>query len=266
MQDVSGTLDMAIDAADRLKAALRKRSHRQVRSSDERMLVKATSQAWFRSHKPTVVTSLSAEPLFREVDTAFAILLEYSEQSTLRSKYVKLLTVLKANLVQLRSRSVLASPQPVAQQPDFPKLITDPLMLRILERRWTETLACLQIGADLAATVMMGGLLEALLLARVNRLSDRAPVFTATAAPKDKSGKSRPLKDWGLKDFLDVAHELGWIRQSAKDVGAVLRDYRNYVHPEKERSHGISISSDDSKMFFSVLSNLSSQIIASVNP
>jgi hypothetical protein len=265
MQDVSGTLDIAIDAAGRLKAALRKRYQPQVRSSDERMLIKATSQAWFRSYRPSVI-SLSAEPLFRQVDESFATLLEYSEQNTSRSKYSELLTTLRSNLVQLRSRAVLASPQQVVEQPDFPKLITDGVMLGILQRRWKETLACLQVGADLAATVMMGGLLEALLLARVNRLSDLKPVFTATAAPKDKVGKPRPLKEWGLKDFLDVANELGWIRQSAKDVAAVLRDYRNYVHPEKERSHGISINSDDSKMFLAVLSSLSSQIIASVGP
>jgi len=114
---------------------------------------------------------------------------------------------------------------------------------------------------------MMGGLLEAVCLARVNQLQDLRPVFTAKAAPKDKtSGKPRPLKDWGLKDDLDVANELGWIRQSAKDVGQVLRDYRNYVHPEKERSHGVSVNADDTAMFLAVLSSLCGQVIASANP
>ena len=65
-------------------------------------------------------------------------------------------------------------------------------------------------------------------------------MFTPSKAPKDKAGKPKPLKEWGLKDYLDVANELGWIRQSAKDVGQVLRDYRNYLHPEKELSHGVS--------------------------
>src|SRR5690349_21206281 len=97
-------------------------------------------------------------------------------------------------------------------------------MLSILERRWKETLACKRAGADLAATVMLGGLLEALFLARINRMSTQKAVFTAAAAPKDhKTGNTRPLKEWGLKDYLDVANELGWIRQSAKDVGEVLR-------------------------------------------
>jgi hypothetical protein len=142
-------------------------------------------------------------------------------------------------------------------------LISDPKMLGILERRWTETLACQRVGADLAATVMLGGLLEALFLARINRLTNLAPVFTAAAAPKDKTGKSRPLKEWGLKDFLDVGKELGWIRQSAKGVGQVLRDYRNYIHPEKELSHGVTIAVEDTAMFVKVFSSVAEQIINS---
>jgi len=129
---------------------------------------------------------------------------------------------------------------------------------------WTETLACKHANAHLAATVMLGGLLEALFLARINRMANLSPVFTAQAAPKDKAGKAKPLKEWGLKDYLDVAKELGWIRQSAKDVGQVLRDYRNYIHPEKEFSHGITVDAQDIAMFVSVFSSIADQIIASV--
>ena len=38
----------------------------------------------------------------------------------------------------------------------------------------------------LAATVMMDGLLEALLVARINKLSDQSQVFKAKSAPKEK--------------------------------------------------------------------------------
>jgi predicted XRE-type DNA-binding protein len=103
---------------------------------------------------------------------------------------------------------------------------------------------------------MLGGLLEALFLARINRLTSLAPLFTAAAAPKDKAGKPRPLKEWGLKDYLDVEKELGWIRQSAKHVGQVLRDDRNYIHPEKELSHGITVVAEDTAMFVSVFSSI----------
>jgi hypothetical protein len=47
-----------------------------------------------------------------------------------------------------------------------------------------------------------------------------------------------------LKDFIDVVHELGWITVSAKDVGAVLRDYRNYIHPQKQLSHNVHLKLD----------------------
>ena len=263
MQDLSAPLDLAITTATNLRSALRRRHDRQVRSGDERMLVKAASQAWFKSYRP-LLTPLSNEPLFGRIDTAFATLLECSDQATLRSRYVELLAGLRADLVRLRSVSVHALPMPVAQRPDFSRLIRDSVMLGILERRWKEILVCLEGGADLAATVMIGGLLEALCLARINCERDPKRIFTAAAAPKDKARKTRALKEWGLKDFLDVAHELGWIRKSAKDVGAVLRDYRNYIHPEKERSHGILITADDARMFLTVLSSLASQLIASV--
>ena len=67
-----------------------------------------------------------------------------------------------------------------------------------------------------------------------------------------------------MKDYLDVAKELGWIRQSAKDVGQVLRDYRNYIHPEKELSHDITVIAEDTAMFVNVFSSIAEQIIKSV--
>lgn len=44
----------------------------------------------------------------------------------------------------------------------------------------------------------------------------------------------------------------------------VLRDYRNYIHPEKELSHGITVDAQDTAMFVSVFSSIADQIIASV--
>jgi len=167
------------------------------------------------------------------------------------------------NLLKFRSSGVLIAVPNHRERPLFGVLISNPKMLAILERRWRETLACIEAQADLAATVMLGGLLEALFLARINRLSTLAPVFTAAKAPRDKAGKTRPLKEWGLKDYLDVANELGWIRQAAKDVGEVLRDYRNYIHPEKELSHGVTVNAQDSAMFLTVFCSVAEQIIDS---
>jgi len=263
MADLVGPIDAAVDAVTRLRGALHKSKHRQVRNSDERALIKATAQTWFKNHRPSLA-ALHADSSFKAADQAFASLLEWADQNTTRAKYRDLLQTTKAHLVGLRSSGVLVAPSVEPARPQFQLLISDPNMLGILDRRWTETLACQRVGADLAATVMLGGLLEALFLARINCLTSLAPVFTATTAPKDKAGKSKPLKEWGLKDYLDVAKELGWIRQAAKDVGQVLRDYRNYIHPEKELSHGVTIAAEDTAMFVNVFSSIAEQIIKSI--
>lgn len=263
MIELVGPIDAAIDAVTRLRTTLHKGSNRQVRSSDERARVKATAQTWFKNQRPSLAT-LQNDATFKAADQGFASLLEWADQSTTRAKYRDLLQTIKTHLVKLRSSGMLVAPSVDPPRPQFGSLITDPKMLGILERRWAETLACKRVSADLAATVMLGGLLEALFLARINRLPNLAPVFTASAAPRDKAGKTRPLKEWGLKDYLDVAKELGWIRQSAKDVGQVLRDYRNYIHPEKELSHGITVVAEDTAMFVNVFSSIAEQIIKSV--
>jgi hypothetical protein len=113
----------------------------------------------------------------------------------------------------------------------------------------------------MAATVMMGGLLETLLLARINLEANKAPVFMASAAPKDRAGKTRTLSEWGLKDYIAVCHELGWIGISAKEVGVVLRDFRNYIHPHKQLSHRVHLKDDDAVLFWGVSKTVSRQLL-----
>ena len=110
----------------------------------------------------------------------------------------------------------------------------------------------------------MGGQLEALLLARVNRESDQAPIFKARTAPKNKAGQTRPLNEWMLNNYIEVAHELGWISVSARDVGAVLRDYRNYVHPFKQLSHGVHLTYADAALLWEITKNILRQVLANV--
>jgi hypothetical protein len=90
---------------------------------------------------------------------------------------------------------------------------------------------------------------------------NKAPIYTAAAAPKDKLGKTLTLKDWTLQDYIGVAHELKWITVAAKDVGVVLRDYRNYIHPQKELSHGISLTPDDAAILWECAKCISRELL-----
>jgi hypothetical protein len=135
-------------------------------------------------------------------------------------------------------------------------------MQAILENRWNECLKCISAEATLAATVMMGGLLEALFLAKINLLIDKTPVFTSPKAPQDpKTKATKTLKEWGLKDYIEVSEGLGWITLSAKGVSKVICDYRNYVHPYKELSHNVTLSVDDIHLFWDISKRLVKQII-----
>jgi len=72
------------------------------------------------------------------------------------------------------------------------------------------------------------------------------------------------LKEWGLRDYVDVSHELKWLTKSAKDLGEVLRDWRNYIHPHKEHLHRVTLQKADSDIFWGVAKTISTQVIASV--
>ncbi len=111
--------------------------------------------------------------------------------------------------------------------------------------------------------ITLGGLLETLLLGRINRESDKTPVFKAKSAPKDKADKTRPLGEWMLKDYIGVTNDLKWITVSAKQVAEVLRDFRNYIHPHKQLSHGVRLSSDDVALFWEVSKNIAVQVLKS---
>jgi len=138
-------------------------------------------------------------------------------------------------------------------------------MQRILVARWNECVMCLNANAALAATVMMGGLLEALLLARINRETDKASLFKAKAAPKNpKTGNPKPLTEWMLNDFIQVLAEVKWITVVAGSVGGVLRDYRNYIHPQKQLSHNVHLTPEDAALFWEISKSITRQVVASV--
>lgn len=264
------TIDLALVEADRLRKLLKKKSTPQVRAAEEQSIAKATALAWFNAHRSALAHFATLQD-FHQADSSYRALLEASDRATSRATYDSLLKGLRVTLITLRSEGAVHSAARAAattsdQAPSFQPLISDPQMQSVLAGRWRECVACISANAPLSATVMMGGLLEALLLARVNRESNKAPIFRAKAAPKDKNGQPKPLTEWTLKNYIDVSHELGWISVSAKNVGEVLRDYRNYIHPFKQLSHGISLKTDDAVLLWEVSKAVSRQIVNSAAP
>ncbi len=118
--------------------------------------------------------------------------------------------------------------------PDFHRLVQDELLADVLSFRWNEAQKCVQVGAYLAAIVMMGSILEGLLLNRVEH--NREVANRTRSSPKDqKTGQPRPIQEWGLSTLIDVAHEARWLQGDVKRFSHALRESRNLVHPYVQR-------------------------------
>lgn len=256
-------VESAISEVTRARAAVAKQKSAQVKNADELDSLRATALAWLQTHRPHVHgVSLDA------IDAAYRKILDSTAKFAARTTYLAALKAAKDALVEAR-REIAAAPlaHVVASNeppPAFSALSADTAMQAILNRRWTEVQQCMSAGANLAATVMMGGLLESLLLARINLEPNKSQVYTAKNTPKDKVGKPLPLSDWKLVAMVGVGHDLGWITKSAKDVGNVLRDFRNYVHPHKEHTDGVVITDEDARMFWDVCKAITRQVLVSV--
>jgi len=261
-------IEEALLELDRLKKVLHRLKSKQISSDDHRRTAKATALTWFHTHRPAVAAIASDESL-QGLDRIYQDLISYSARATVRTRYVSLMRAGRANLIQFQTQHALelsgTSTRAALNHDDVPTfkpVVSDSKMQAILVRRWNECVATIGAGAPLSATVMMGGLLEALLLARINKLPDKSVVLNARTAPKDpKSHKVLDIRDWMLRSYIDVAHELKWISTSAKDVGVVLRDYRNYIHPQKEYSHGIVLTLEDANILWEVAKSIIRQLL-----
>jgi hypothetical protein len=241
---------------------------KQITKADDRDYLKSVAYSWFKSHRLLLLAQIQEDAL-EPVDVQLKAVLNATARSSAKTTYLAALKNAKDALASLRGIVLVparSSPSAPQLPPDFAPLASDPVMKAILERRWNECQQCIRASAPLAATVMMGGLLEALFVARANLMTNKTPLFRAKATPMDsKTKKPLALTEWTLRPYIDVAAELGWISRSGRDIAAVLRDYRNYIHPEKERAHGVSLNDHDSGMFWEVTKSLALQLLSSAS-
>jgi len=142
---------------------------------------------------------------------------------------------IKPRLRQVEASAPPPKPEgrPHEPAPDFVKIIGEPALGTVLVGRWQEAQKCMDAGAHLSAIVMMGSVLEGVLLAKAE--ANLPLVNKASAAPKDRTGKPRPLQDWSLSALIDVAYEVGWLQVDVKRFSHSLRGSRNIVHPYVHR-------------------------------
>jgi len=268
MATIHDAIESAIDEVVRARKRISKITTKQVRGIDHVASLKATAQTWFHSHRPTISAGAPFLDL-ESTDLSYTSILRATAKHSTKKTYLDALQSVKLVLLNLRE---LALTQPESNRiqntddlaPDFSPLAGNQEMRDILIRRWHECAKCVKAEAHLAAIVMMGGLLEALFVARANKLSDKSPLISATNAPKDKTtNKVINYQEWMLDAYIKVGRELNWITESAKDVADTLKEFRNFIHPAKELRYGITLGLNDSSMFWQVTKALARQLLLS---
>lgn len=134
---------------------------------------------------------------------------------------------------------------------DFDKIIYTQTLCDILNKRWKEIEICIKYEAYLSAIILMGSVLEGVLLDFVE--NNPKDANKSKSAPKYDSGENKSFKDWTLNDLINVAHECGWMDKDIKDFNSALRDYRNLVHPRKQRDESIFPDKDTSNICLHVV-------------
>jgi len=127
----------------------------------------------------------------------------------------------------------------------------DSSILLILMSRLTEIEKCLKYDIPLSAIFLSGSTLEGVLLAVATQ---KPKEFNqSNAAPKNKDGKIKQFYEWGLKDYIDVAFEVGALKKDVKEFSHVLKSFRNYIHPYEQMSSQFSPDLNTAKICFQVL-------------
>lgn len=116
---------------------------------------------------------------------------------------------------------------------DINSLKLDDRIRAVIQARLDEIDRCICADAPLAAIFLVGSVLEGILLSIAKSYPQK--FNTAKSAPKDSATKkTRKFSDWTLNDLIDVAAEIGILKPDVKKFSHVVRDFRNYIHPNQQ--------------------------------
>ena len=63
----------------------------------------------------------------------------------------------------------------------------------------------------------------------------------------------RKFHEWSLADFINVAKEVGLLKDDVQKFSHALRDFRNYIHPFEQVTSGFTPTMHTAKICLQVL-------------
>ena len=136
------------------------------------------------------------------------------------------------------------------QEVSISALKLDGTITSILDQRLDEINKCLKSKASLACIFLCGSTLEGILLGVAT--NNPREFNEAKSCPK-RAGKVLPFYEWTLSNFIDVAKEIGLLKEDVKKFSHSLRDFRNYIHPYEQASQSFDPDEHTAKLCWQVL-------------
>lgn len=165
------------------------------------------------------------------------------------------ITFQKSNGVNIDAEIEKTQTEDIFLQKEFDisinKLELDGDLQPVISCRIEEIQKCMKAKSSLAVIFLAGSTLEGILL---NIAIQNPQLFnSANSAPKDKSGKVKQFTEWGLNNFIDVSHEVGFLKEDVKKFSHGLKDFRNYIHPYEQMSRKFNPDEHTAEICFQVL-------------
>jgi AbiTii len=140
--------------------------------------------------------------------------------------------------------------------PNFPSLVSNAEFARILSGRWNEANLAHENGAYLATIILLGSLLEGYLICKVkenqtiSRSSSKCPKFVKGK----RAGKIKPISQWSFEDLINVGHACGFLKNGLSKFAQEIRNFRNFVHPNKQFKEKTEFDSELCEIVWKVVS------------
>ena len=131
------------------------------------------------------------------------------------------------------------------------KIGIDNPVIEVLNSRLEEIKKCLSLKAPLAVIFLCGSTLEGILLGMA--LKYPKEFNQSSSSPKNSDNKVKRFHEWTLNDFINVAYELGFLKEDVKKFSHSLRDFRNYIHPFQQVSSRFSPDEHTARISWQVL-------------
>ena len=131
--------------------------------------------------------------------------------------------------------------------------VEDVELRMILLRDFKECAIAICAGQEKSAIVMCGSMIEALLLASIQKANINKYDVGETNPRNNSTTNIKKVTDMGLNELLYVADKERIIQKGNYHLSQYVRDYRNAVHPAKEIRGKQDISKENAILMWNAL-------------